>query len=274
MNNNTDTCLRELYIELLKNSLTFRLYPEQLGILNFLRIPPWIGWALRFFVKQLDKRDLVLARRKTERDVEEGNFWPLYAQTMVGLKRLRNVQECIEDVLENGIEGDFLEAGVWRGGCAIFMKGMLVAWGDTKRKVFVADSFSGFPSHKPSIFSSESGFDKSSYIAVSEEEVRDNFRRYGLLDDRVIFIKGYFEETLIHAPVEKLDILRIDADLYSAYKAALNALYDKLSIGGYCIIDDYVMEGCRAAVDEYRKEKGILAPLRQIDWTGVYWKKE
>jgi cephalosporin hydroxylase len=55
---------------------------------------------------------------------------------------------------------------------------------------------------------------------------------------------------------------------------ALEALYPRLSAGGYCIIDDFALEGCKQAVIDYRKRHGITAPIETIDWTGRFWRKE
>lgn len=68
---------------------------------------------------------------------------------MVGLKRLDNLQYCVETVLRDGVEGDLIETGVRRGGSCIFMRGILAAYGDTTRKVYVADSFEGLPAPDP-----------------------------------------------------------------------------------------------------------------------------
>lgn len=71
----------------------------------------------------------------------EGRDWPLEAETMIGIKRLDNIEYCIRQILADSIPGDFIEAGVWRGGAAIFMKGVLEALKDTKRIIWLADSF-------------------------------------------------------------------------------------------------------------------------------------
>ena len=111
-------------------------------------------------------------------------------------------------------------------------------------------------------------------MAVSLEQVQGNFARYGLLDKQVIFLKGYFNETLPEAPIEKLSILRIDADLYGSTIDALASLYPKLSPGGFAICDDYAnLPDCRRAIDDYRREHGIVEELMQIDRRAVFWKK-
>ena len=102
----------------------------------------------------------------------------------------------------------------------------------------------------------------------------EHFRRYDLLGENVFFLPGWFADSLPRAPVRRLAVLRIDADLYQSTREALESLYDKVSPGGFVIIDDYgAFEACRRAVDEFRGRRGVQAPLRRIDWSGVFWKK-
>ena len=107
------------------------------------------------------------------------------------------------------------------------------------------------------------------------DTVRELFARYDLLDDQVRFLPGWFRDTLPSAPMARLALLRIDGDLYESARDALAALYRRVSPGGFVIVDDYrCIPACRQAVDEYRQLEGITAPLREIDWTGVFWQKD
>ena len=106
------------------------------------------------------------------------------------------------------------------------------------------------------------------------EEVQENFRRYSLLDDQVRFLKGWFCDTLPKAPIGQLAVLRLDGDLYESTMDGLNALYSKVSPGGFVIVDDYGdFAPCRNAVNEFRQLHGINEPIEKIDWTGVFWRK-
>ena len=206
----------------------------------------------------------------------EGRDWPAQADTMIGLKRLDQLQACIADVLANGIPGDLIETGVWRGGAAIFMCAVLEAYGDTARLVWAADSFAGLP--KPDGRHVQDTGDIHwrfrSALAITLEDVKANFARYGLLTERVRFLKGWFKDTLPAAPIERLAILRLDGDMYSSTMDVLENLYPKLSPGGYAIVDDYgAVPACRQAVTDYRSRHGIEEPIRTIDWTGVFWRK-
>jgi O-methyltransferase len=203
---------------------------------------------------------------------EVGGDWPGDAETMIGLRRLDNLQELIRTVLDDDVPGDLLEAGAWRGGASIFARATLEAYGDRDRCVWVADSFRGLP--KPSRIEDEGDlhwtFDE---LAVSLEEVQRNFARYGMLDDRVRFLKGWFKNTLLSAPIVRLAILRLDGDMYESTMDGL-ALYGKVSPGGYVIVDDYgAVEGCQRAVDEFRALRAIGEPLVQVDGGCVYWRK-
>ncbi|MEP6651208.1 MAG: TylF/MycF/NovP-related O-methyltransferase [Lapillicoccus sp.] len=110
-------------------------------------------------------------------------------------------------------------------------------------------------------------------LAAGLEQVKHNFRRYGLLDDQVAFLEGWFIDTLPTAPMSTIAVLRLDGDMYESTMQALEPLYPKLSPGGYCIVDDYQLPNCRAAVDEHRARLGINDELVPIDLASVYWRK-
>lgn len=205
---------------------------------------------------------------------EVGADWPADAETMVGLKRLANVRRCVEQVLADDVPGDLIETGSWRGGTTIYMRAILKAHGVSDRSVWVADSFEGLP--KPDgAYQADAGDRHHTFddLAISLEQVQDNFRRYELLDDQVKFLKGWFSDTLPDAPIERLAVLRLDGDMYSSTMDALLALYDKVSPGGFVIVDDYVLPACAKAVHDFRDERGITAPIEKIDWAGSFWRK-
>ncbi|MEY2959368.1 MAG: hypothetical protein RLZZ01_1936 [Actinomycetota bacterium] len=193
--------------------------------------------------------------------------------TLVGARRISNVRDLAERVLADEIPGDFMECGVWRGGSAIVLAAVLAAHEVTDRRVWLADSFRGLPVPDVDRFPLDAGWaDHVGATAVSSAEVAGNFRRFGLLDDRVRFVEGWFRDTLPNAEVERLAILRLDGDLYESTIVALTNLYDRVSPGGFVIIDDYAIESCRAAVDDFRADRGVDVELQQVDWSGVWWR--
>lgn len=270
----------QLYLDLMKKTLSFMLWPEPpvpIGTLKYIRFP-----VRRLFVQTVSKilksmqLQLVENRNLSLNARTEGREWPGYADTMIGLERLDNLQYCIETIIREDIEGDFIETGVWRGGACIFMRAVLAAYSIEGRKIFVADSFEGLPEPDLENYPADKG-DRlylHKYLAISQEEVENNFRKYGLLDEKVVFLKGWFKDTLPEAPIKKLSILRLDGDMYASTMEALDHLYPKLQNGGFCIIDDYALPNCKQAVDDYRATHKINSEIKEIDWTGIYWRKE
>src|SRR5260370_42154744 len=113
---------------------------------------------------------------------------------MIGVRRLENVRELAQRVIDDRIPGDFIETGVWRGGCCILMRGILAANAIKDRKVYAIDSFEGLPPPKPDLFPQDEDLNLHLHpeLAVSLEQVQANFARYGLLDEQVVFVKGLF----------------------------------------------------------------------------------
>lgn len=223
----------------------------------------------------------IMKRSLTGRISEEGELRrldrPTSARTMIGQKRLDNLQFCVERALDDRVPGDLIETGVWRGGATIFMRAILKDCGVQDRRVWVADSFEGLPPPNPEEFPEDEGDElyTKEVLAVSLEAVKDGFRRYGLLDGQVRFLKGWFRDTLPSAPIQKLAVARLDGDMYESTMDALVNLCPKLSPGGFLIVDDYGgIEACRKAVHDYRDEHGIKEEITRIDWNGVYWRRD
>jgi O-methyltransferase len=262
----------ELYLDLLKKSLT------RYGVDGLRPYRP-ASRRGRLLSRTLRQRfGLELARRETF-DPElraEGRDWPFDAETMIGLRRLDNLQQCVTNVVRDRIPGDLIETGVWRGGAAILMRAVLAAHGETDRMVWVADSFAGLPPPDPDRFPLDARDDHWQHqaLAISQDEVAGNFRRYGLLDEQVRFLPGWFRDTLPSAPIDRLAVLRLDGDMYESTIVALESLYPKLAVGGYAIVDDYRSHpACKAAVDDYRKAHSIDDAIEVIDWAGVFWRR-
>ncbi len=205
-----------------------------------------------------------------------GNDWPSQAHSMIGQERMFNLRCLCEYAVVHRVPGDFIETGAWRGGASIMMRAVLAAYGIADRRVWVADSFAGLPRPDAERYPLDAGnnLHSAAQLAVSLEEVRGNFSRYDLLDDQVRFLKGWFKDTLHVAPIGALAVLRLDGDMYESTMDALVALYHKVSPGGFIIIDDYVLEMCRAAVEDFRAAQGIREPIQQIDGSGVFWEKQ
>ena len=257
------------YLNLLARALTrYGLEPD---------LRPSSPTKLPLLQKMLARADFVLARplRHDLAAREEGRDQPGDAETMVGLARLANLRQCIERVVADGVPGDVLETGVWRGGASIFATAVLAALGVADRQVWLADSFRGLPEPDRTRYGHDVvDLSDQPYLEVSRAEVEANFAKYGLLADNVHFLEGWFADTMPSAPIDRLGVLRLDGDLYSSTMDVLLPMYDKVSAGGYVIIDDFGALGeCRHAVEDFRSSRGITEPIQTIDWTGAYWRK-
>jgi hypothetical protein len=253
----TEQILRNRYLELMKLCLVGMIY-EDIPT----RVFPIFG------VTDPHPKGFVRKFREYGRD------FPSQAHSIIGLLRMNNLQNCVEQVIREQIPGDFIETGVWRGGAVIFMRAILEAYQVRDRVVWAADSFEGLPKPDLKNFPDDAGWDnQAALLAVSLETVQKNFARYNLLDAQVRFLKGWFKDTLPSAPIEQLAILRLDGDLYQSTWEALSNLYPRLSVGGYIIIDDYVIHSCRKAVDRFREEQNISEPVQDIDGWAVFWRK-
>ena len=302
---------RALYLDLMKRTLSNVIYEDQ---------------PYSFYDDE--RRPVIADRFRLDRRVQ-GEDAPREAHTMVGIPRLRNLQQCVETILAEQVPGDLLEAGVLRGGASIFLRAVLKAYQVTDRKIIACDTFRPTLSQGRTIFQdlllrflsvlasipsqrvhrglyelarkipaekrsfpiaetpSQEVIDCTMFILrharelatvhkdqTGIEAVKSHFARYGLLDDQVRFLEGFFSDTLPNASLGQLSLIRLDGDLYESTRDALVPLYPKLSPGGFCIIDDYyAFTDCQRAVDEYRTAHGITAELVRIDKLAVYWRK-
>ena len=268
--------VQDKYLELLKRILTRSGFESY----SLVRSPCWGPRpSLRGRVRDalfalIEKRGFLIVERVSVEVRGRGGDWPSDAETMVGMERLNNLQYCVETVLQDSVEGDLIETGAWRGGASIFMRGILAAHGVADRVVWVADSFQGLPAPDGSYpADANSLFHTQRHLEVSESQVRDNFARYGLMDEQVRFLVGWFKDTLPVAPIETLAVVRLDGDMYESTMQALDSLYPKLSSGGFLIVDDYAIPHCRQAIDDYRRDHAITDEVVRIDEESAYWRK-
>jgi O-methyltransferase len=259
-----DEALRASYLDLLKLTLCDLVGASTQTI-------SWTG-DRRVFSRELSGDDQ-MAWRAAGRD------WPLNALTMVGLRRLDDLQASVESVVADGVEGDLVEAGAWRGGASILMRATLDTLGAHERTVWVADSFQGFPAPEADGDEEDRALETDmsaayDYLAASLEEVQGYFDRFGCVEG-VRFVPGFFEDTMPELRGRRWSVVRLDGDTYKATWLTLEALYPGLSVGGYLVLDDYCfLSACRRAVDDFRREHGITEPIEQIDWNGARWRRE
>jgi len=195
---------------------------------------------------------------------------------------LQNLQECIIATVNAEVPGDFVEAGVWRGGAAILMNTISRLLASSSRRTYACDSFSGMPLAVDSHDGDQR--QQAPYFKENLGQVQDNFARFKSLDDSVHFVSGFFNETLPDLSKQMLSegrsiaILHGDAAMFASYTHILYNLYPLLSIGGFFICDDCSeLSAAQLAVDEFRTVNGITEEIYHVSSTkssgGTYWRK-
>jgi hypothetical protein len=273
---------RDRYLWLLKRALVNLIYPEHELCIELLERA---GPAADQLQRQRALRDVAkndpLALAALVADRQDGRLSQRrgyrFCHTMVGLARLDNIERAAERVFADAVPGDFVEAGACRGGVAILLRALQVSHGHEARRTWVADSFAGGPPARlPQDISAGFAFteDSAPWLACGLEELRDHFRRYDLLDGGVRFLAGWLSDTLPEAPIDSIALLHVDVDSYESTLATLHHLYDRVSAGGFVIVDEYyAWAPCRQAVDEFRRDRDIREPLQMVDWSACYWQR-
>ncbi len=200
---------------------------------------------------------------------------------MTTRERVNALIESVEYIVSNNIEGDFVECGVWRGGSSMAMAYALQEFGDTSRKLYLYDTYTGMSmptSHDVTIngeiaaekFSlTKTGQDSSEWCEASLEEVQQNMQLTGYPSQQICYVKGKVEETLSETVPEKIAILRLDTDWYESTMQEMIHLFPRLVPNGILILDDYGhWEGARKAVDEYIAKNKVPIFLFYIDYSG------
>lgn len=190
--------------------------------------------------------------------------------TAMGRPQIDHLERCLDTVRRDGIAGDLVECGTGRGGGGIFMRAYLDAYEVNDRHVIVADRFraSAEPDQAPTFpDKGVAGFKADLNL------VRDGFSRFELLDDRVQFLQGPMADTLTDAPIDQIAVLRIGRGVGRETRAVLDALYDRVAIGGFVIIDDRPDSGARTQVEAFRSHWGIETPLDPVDAAAISWRK-
>lgn len=251
----------QAYLELLETVVTGHVYGSA-----DLSVTPGMGYH--------KKNQKLKTQPYNEKQRAGGLDWPYLAVTMTGGTRILKLKELLIDVFTKNIPGAFLESGVWRGGSSIFARGVIRAYGEGARPSYVCDSFSGLPAGG-NLHGGDRGWDGTTYLEVSDFQVARNFAAMSLLDSNVIFVKGFFKDTMsvLKNQVTTFSILRLDGDMYQSTVDVLYNLYDKLSVGGYLIMDDWFGFPSKDACEDFFRVHKMKVEIIRIDQLSAYWKK-
>jgi hypothetical protein len=185
------------------------------------------------------------------------------------------IHSAIKDIYESNISGDIVEAGVWRGGMGIWMNYLIHEYSPDPRKIWLFDSYDGFPEPK---------HPKDRYVHpvtkilygknASVDQVRNNFEMFGLLTQNLCFVKGEFEKSVSYVDIPQISILHLDCDYYDPTLLMLEKYYPQMSKGAYVVINNYFYEyvNINSAIDEFRTKYNIHSPIQKLSQTYAYWR--
>ncbi len=200
--------------------------------------------------------------------------------SMTSVERMFSLYTAIIYVIKNKIPGDIVECGVWKGGSMMLSALTLIKMKDTTRKIFLYDTYEGMPEpthydlRTYDLFKASEKYEefkkrneKCMYAPL--EEVKKNLYNTGYPSNNLVFVKGRVENTIPKIIPEKISILRLDTDWYESSYHVLNHLFQKLSVKGMLILDDYGhWKGAKLATDKYFQEKKVKIFLNRIDPPG------
>lgn len=242
--------------------------------------------VLRFVLQTLRKNSPVTDEIDSRQyldftDTDKEIFTIVKSFTMTSPERIKALIDAVAYIEKNNLDGDIVECGVWKGGSSLAAAIQLKKLNSYKRNIWLFDTFEGMSKPtsddidlkgKTAESQMENEEIKTSRLwGYSElEEVRRNLSISNYPEEKILFVKGKVEETLIkeHIP-EKIALLRLDTDWYESTIIEMQVLFPKVVSGGIVIIDDYGhWQGCKKAVDEYLKNQGLNLYLHRIDYTG------
>lgn len=203
--------------------------------------------------------------------------------SLVGASGLEATYAAALDAIENGAAGCFVECGVAQGGCSALMA-MVAGEHGNGRKMWLFDSFEGLPSPTENDFDApgeRTGMHvrplvRGSCLGTQQEVEGLLFSKFMLDRNKVVLVKGWFQETLpqYRNKVGPVALLRLDGDWYESTKCCLENLYDQVVSRGWIIIDDYeTCYGSKRAVDEFLAAKGLKVEMRSDGRGGVLFEK-
>jgi O-methyltransferase len=214
----------------------------------------------------------------------EKDFWSLYNTckdfTMTSVERMYSIYNSVDYILKSGIEGDFVECGVWKGGSAMMMLLTLMKYKVTDRMIYLYDTFAGMSEPTEKDMASDNlpiaeewktlqKGDVNEWCYASIDEVKRNVFSTGYPAGNIKFVQGRVEDTIPGVMPQSISLLRLDTDWYESTYHELKCLYPKLSAKGVLILDDYGhWKGAKEAADRYFSENKINILLDRIDYTG------
>jgi len=201
--------------------------------------------------------------------------------TMTPISRLYALWDAVRYVVNAEIKGVVVECGVWRGGSMMLAAKRLISLSAVDRDLYLYDTFEGLPRPDESLdidilgnraidgWTPRAKNDEASAWAFCDDaEVTKNLLSSGYPTECVKIVKGMVEDTIPRIAPDQIALLRIDTDWHHSYRHILNHFYDRVSIGGVIIFDDYgQFLGARKAVDEFIEQRRLNLFMLRVDFS-------
>jgi len=243
-----------------------------------------IKHSLKSLIKKILKVDSMSVQANIYSDFSEQDKAILKIvkpYTMTSPERIKVLLDSVRYVVDNNLEGDYVECGVWKGGSTLAVASLLHSLKIDDKQLWLYDTFEGMS--EPTDFDQDLQGRKAKDRLTKEdkktswvwafsglEEVKKTMNLSKYPNSKITYVKGKVEDTLLkQKQPEKISILRLDTDWYESTKIELELLFPKVVKGGIVIIDDYGhWKGSKKAVDEYIKNNSLTVFLSRIDYTG------
>ncbi|XWV25715.1 macrocin o-methyltransferase [Tupanvirus soda lake] len=193
--------------------------------------------------------------------------------SMCDTNKINQMKFLLDNVIKKNINGSIVETGVWKGGMGMWIKCILKYHNDC-RDVWLFDTFKYFPNSQYQTDINIHGITNILFEKMpSADNVKYNFQKFGLLDDKIHIVPGNFNDTLSLVNPGKIAILRLDSDYYDSTLYVLEMYYWRVVKGGYVVIDDYNNNhvGCKKAVNDFRSKYNIINSIYDAHNESIYW---
>jgi O-methyltransferase len=226
---------------------------------------------LRVVLKLVNKLDFTSAKQFSDSCGLVRSILKAYKFSLITPLGLTQLYKLVRELDASGVQGDFVECGVYRGGSAALL-GMALNSSPLARELWLFDSFQGLPA--ADTIDGPSAATLGRKLVSNSEDVRRLLDKCGVPVGKSHIFPGWFNETLSSAPIRRVALLHLDADWYASTKQCLEHFYDLISLGGVIVLDDYAeWPGCKAALDEFAAKRSLNIKLEGGTETPVYFRK-
>jgi hypothetical protein len=170
-----------------------------------------------------------------------------------------HLEQCLETIRAEKVEGDFIVCGPSSGDRAIFVRGFAQAHEMNKVSTWIA------------ALPSDNGGSRGASSSPSLEDLRQRFGQLDLMD-RLELRSAPLVVAFPPDRIAKVALLSIGPDVEAA--EALELLYERVTAGGFVVLEDAGASARRAAIDAFRASRRIAEPVEVVEGgAALGWRK-